>query len=116
MRGVFRRRKGPRSESIVANQDAQDLRSRAPNVVDAAAGKSWYTVPGNEADAAVAALCRLRRAASGDAGRMESGDEAVRAVFEQASPEAVVWLASRLISYVDEQGFPEAMGPWLPEE
>ena len=29
------------------------------------------------------------------------------------SPEAVLWLASRAISYMDESGFPEAVEPWL---
>jgi hypothetical protein len=39
----------------------------------------------------------------------------VRAVLADASPQAVLWLASRAISYMDESGFPEAVEPWLAE-
>ncbi len=100
-------------ESIVAADDAQDLAQRAPELADAAAGTSWYTEPGNHVDVAVVALCLLRRAASGVRRRIEGGDEAVRDALEQAQPESVVWLASRLISYMDEHGFPEDVEPWL---
>jgi hypothetical protein len=103
-------------ESIVAADDAQELAERAPALADAAAGNSWYTQPGNEVDVAVVALCLLRRAASGDRARIEGGDEAVRDALGQAQPEAVVWLASRLISYMDEQGFPEDVEPWLARD
>ena len=34
----------------------------------------------------------------------------------QADPEAVVWLASRAVSYMDETGFPEAVELWFQEE
>ena len=34
------------------------------------------------------------------------GDEAVRRVLGRRSPAAVVWLASRAISYMDESGLP----------
>jgi hypothetical protein len=44
---------------------------------------------------------------------MEHGDEAVRDALRQADPDAVVWLASRTISYLDESGFPEAVEPWF---
>jgi hypothetical protein len=107
------RSKGGTSESIVAAEDAEGIASRAPGLVDASAGASWYTRPGNEVDAAVVALCLLRRAAGGDRMRIEGGDEAVRSALEQATPEAVVWLASRAISYMDEHGFPEDLEPWL---
>jgi hypothetical protein len=100
-------------ESIVAADDAQELADRAPQLVDAAAGTGWYTEPGNAADVAVVALCLLRRAASGDRARIEGGDEAVRDALQQAQPEAVLWLASRVISYMDEHGFPEDVEPWL---
>jgi len=33
----------------------------------------------------------------------------------EARPEAVLWLASRAISYMDETGYPEAVRPWFPE-
>jgi hypothetical protein len=39
----------------------------------------------------------------------------VRAALGEASPEAVVWLASRAISYMDENGFPEAAEPYLAD-
>jgi len=29
------------------------------------------------------------------------------------SPAAIVWLASRAISYMDENGYPESLEPWL---
>lgn len=107
------RRTGGEPGSIGAVEDARQLASGSPALVDAAAGASWYTEPGNPVDTALFALCRLRRAASGDRARMEAGDEAVRAALEQADPEAVVWLASRVVSYMDEQGFPEQVEPWL---
>ena len=110
---MFRGRSGDQSDSIAAVEDAQELASRAPALVDAADGESWYTQPGNSVDAAIYALCRLRRAASADRKRAEAGDEAVRAALERAQPEAVVWLASRVVSYMDEQGFPEQVEPWL---
>ena len=40
---------------------------------------------------------------------------AVRAALAEASPEAVIWLASRAISYMDENGFPEAAEPWMED-
>ena len=27
-----------------------------------------------------------------------------------------MWLASRAISYMDENGFPEAVAPWIPDD
>ena len=110
---MFRGRSGDEPDSIGAVEDAQELASGSPALVDAAAGASWYTEPGNPVDAALFALCRLRRAASADRKRSQAGDEAVRAALEQADPEAVVWLASRVVSYMDEQGFPEQVEPWL---
>jgi hypothetical protein len=109
---LFGRSKAGR-ESIVAADDAQELAGRAPQLVDAGSGTGWYGEPGNQADVAVVALCLLRRAASGYEARIEGGDEAVRQALEQAQPEAVLWLASRVISYMDEHGFPEDVEPWL---
>jgi hypothetical protein len=37
----------------------------------------------------------------------------VRQAHTEASPDAVLWLASRAISYMDENGFPEAVEPWF---
>jgi hypothetical protein len=44
------------------------------------------------------------------------GDEAVRIALGEASTPALVWLASRAISYLDESGFPEAVEPWFPQD
>ena len=110
---MFRSRSGRDAESIVAAEDVAAIAGRAPGLVDAAAEASWYTQPGNDVDAAVVALCLLRRAASGDRARSDAGDESVRNALRQADGEALVWLASRLISYMDEHGFPEDVEPWL---
>jgi hypothetical protein len=40
----------------------------------------------------------------------------VRIVLSSASPAALVWIASRAISYMDESGFPEAVEMWFPDE
>ena len=103
----------PERDITFASEDAATASGEATRLVAAALGASWYEQPGNAADAAVAALCRLRRAGSGHARSSEGGDTAVRRVLEAVEPEAVVWLASRTISYMDEQGFPEEMEPWL---
>jgi hypothetical protein len=98
---------------VYASEDAAVLAEAAGKLVTAAAGASWYVEPDNDADAAVAALCRLRRASAGQARASEGGDEAVRRVLADADADAVVWIASRAISYMDEQGFPEIVEPWL---
>jgi hypothetical protein len=103
-------------ESSVAADDAQELAGRVPELVAAAAGASWYTEPGNPVDVAVVALCMMRRAASGDRSSIEGGDAGVREVLAHIEPEALVWLASRLVSYMDEQGFPELVEPWLARD
>ncbi len=103
----------PERDIAFAAEDAGTMSGEALRLVDASVGASWYEHPGNPADAAVAALCRLRRASSGQTRASTGGDEAVRRVLENAGPEAVVWLASRTISYMDEQGFPETVEPWL---
>ena len=36
-------------------------------------------------------------------------------MLEGAPPEAVLWLASRAVSYMDESGYPEAVEPWFQE-
>ncbi len=110
---MMRGKQGGESGSFVAAEHAQDHASLAPRLVDEANGTGWYSRPGDKVDAAIVALCRLRRAAAGDRKGSEGGDAAVRAALEQASPEAVVWLASRVVSYMDEHGFPETVEPWL---
>ena len=106
---------GPRKEpdNWVAAEDAGRLAGAAEQAVDDAAGVEWYDRPGGVPDLAALALCRLRRARAGERRGAQHGDEAVRAALAAASPEAVVWIASRAISYMDENGFPEAVEPWL---
>jgi hypothetical protein len=99
-----------------ALEDADRLSEAATRLVDEAAGSSWYTDPANGVDRALVALCRLRRAASGHRRSSEGGDEAVRAVLENAKPESLVWLSSRVVSYLDEAGFPEDVEPWLARD
>jgi len=65
------------------------------------------------ADQAVAQPARYPPALTGLRGGPRYGDEEVRRVLEQASPESVLWLASRAISYMDETGYPEAVEPWF---
>jgi hypothetical protein len=104
------------TRDFVAAEDAGALEEQAIPLLDRAVGVEWYRVHGNDVDRASAALCRLRRARAGERGGPEGGDEAVRAVLAVVSPEAVLWLASRAISYMDETGFPEAVEPWLAAE
>jgi hypothetical protein len=102
--------------NIVAAEDASRLRSEAGSLLEGALGVEWYVQAGNEADRAALSLCRLRRAVAGQSGGPRHGDEAVRQALGEASTPAVVWLASRAISYMDENGFPEAVGPWFRED
>ena len=85
----------------------------AVRLVERAAGVTWFDTEGNAVDVAVASLCRLRRAMAGDRGAAEAGDKAVREALKQADPQALVWLASRTISYMDEHEFPELVAGWL---
>jgi hypothetical protein len=106
----------PRSpDDFVAAEDAGRLSDRASAALAASAEVDWYEENGTAVDEAAFALCRLRRAEAGLRGGPRPGDEAVRRVLEAASPEAVLWLASRTISYLDETGFPEAVEPWFPD-
>jgi hypothetical protein len=98
---------------FVAAEDANTLAEQAGTAIDEALGSQWYAEQGNKADRAAYVLCRLRRAKAAQWRRSEAGDDAVRAALETASPEAVVWLASRAISYMDENGFPELAEPHL---
>ncbi len=102
-----------RPDAGPADLDADTLAQEAVPAVNAASGQSWYDQFANPADRAVVALCRLRRAEAGRRGQSTAGDEAVRRALEQAEPEAVVWLACRAVSYMDEQGYPESLAPWL---
>lgn len=99
---------------FVATEDAGRHAGRAVAEIDRAAGEDWYE-PGGGADRAALTLCRLRRARAGERGTTQHGDEAVRDSLRQANPDAVVWIASRAISYMDESGFPEAVEPWFDD-
>ena len=101
------------TSDFVAAEDAGALEERVVPLLDRAIGVEWYRQHGTDVDRATATLCRLRRARSAERGGPEGGDDAVRAVLATARPEAVLWLASRAISYMDETGFPEAVEPWL---
>ena len=105
-------RKTPPAD-FVAAEDAGHLADEAGEQLDAALGVEWYKQHGGDADRAALTLCRLRRARAGERGGSTHGDEAVRQVLGQASPEALLWIASRAISYMDENGFPEAVEPWF---
>lgn len=109
---------GPRKEpdAAVAAEDTARLAEQAATALDGVAGVNWYRDSGSRVDLAALLLCRLRRARAGLHGGPEHGDEAVRAALDGADPEAVVWLASRAVSYMDETGFPEAVELWFAEE
>ena len=112
-RGEIPPRQAP--DDFAAAEDAGRLADRAAAALGRADGIDWYEENGTAIDEAAFALCRLRRAEAGLKGGPRPGDEAVRRVLEGASPEVVVWLASRTISYLDETGFPEAVEPWFPD-
>jgi hypothetical protein len=101
---------------FVAAEDAARLSDDAGRLLDRAVGVDWYEQPGSDVDRVALTLCRLRRASAGEKGGPRHGDEAVRQALTQASTSALVWLASRAVSYMDESGFPEAVSPWFPEE
>jgi hypothetical protein len=100
----------------VAADDATMLVESAGRLLERAIDVEWYEQHGTEVDHAALTLCRIRRAVAGEKGAPEHGDEAVRYVLDKASHEAVIWIASRAISYMDENGFPDAVGPWFPPE
>ena len=91
------------------------LAEQALPLLERAVGVEWYHQHGTDVDHAALTLCLLRRAKAGQMGGPRAGDEAVRAALAGAQPEAVLWLASRAISYMDESGYPEAVGPWFPQ-
>ena len=114
MRRRQREEIGETPGSFAAGESASQLAEEAPRLLAGAMGVQWYDRPGNEVDVAAYTLCLLRRARAGEHGSQLSGDEAVRHVLAQAEPEALVWLASRTVSYLDENDFPETVRPWLP--
>ena len=104
------------TSDFVAAEDAGALAEQAAPLLDRAVGVEWYRQHGSDIDRAAVTLCRLRRARAGERGGPQGGDDAVRAALAEASPHAVLWLASRAISYMDESGFPEAVEPWFRNE
>jgi hypothetical protein len=102
-------RKPDARETSPAALDVIELSEGVRPLLEQSVGVSWYEAA-NDVDAAAAALCRLRRAAAGARGGPEGGDAAVRDVLAEATPAAVLWVASRAISYMDEHGFPESSG------
>jgi hypothetical protein len=103
------------ADDFVAAEEVGRLGERAVDALARADGVDWYEENGTAIDEAAFALARLRRAEAGLRGGPQAGDEAVRRVLEQASPESVRWLASRAVSYMDESGYPEAVEPWFQQ-
>jgi len=101
----------PDPTQFVAVEDAAQLTNELGPLVERAVGVQWYETIGNDADVAALALCRLRRARAGVGGGILHGDAAVRDALEAVSAAALVWITSRAISYMDENGFPEAVEP-----
>jgi hypothetical protein len=104
------------SSNFVAAEEGKRLADEAVPLLEQAVGVTWYESAGSEIDRAALALCRLRRAKAGERGGALYGDEAVRTALTEASEPALVWLASRAISYMDESGFPETVERWFPED
>ena len=111
------RRPGPQkpADDFVAAEEVGRLSERAAAALARADGVDWYDENGTAVDEAAFALARLRRAQAGLRGGPQFGDDAVRRVLEDAPPEAVRWLASRAVSYMDESGYPEAVEPWFQD-
>src|SRR5262245_7167420 len=98
---------------LAATEDAGRLADMAPEAVNAAAESEWYHAHGSDVDRAAYTLCLLRRARAGQLQSPVAGDEAVRAALAQADPAAVIWVASRAVSYMDEMGFPDTVELWF---
>ena len=103
----------PPSDDVAAAEDAGRLADQGVAAVNEAVGSECYVEQGSKADEAALTLCRLRRARAGQWGSPTAGDDAVRKALAESSPDAVLWLASRAISYMDENGFPESVEPWF---
>jgi hypothetical protein len=100
------------ADFVVATDDVARLEAEVGPLVERAVGVPWYEI-GNDSDVAALALCRLRRSRAGLRGATSHGDAAVRDALSSVQPEALVWIASRAISYMDENGFPEAIEPYV---
>ena len=104
------------SANFVAAEEGARLAEEAVPLLEQAVGVTWYETHGSEIDRAALALCRLRRARAGELSASLHGDEAVRNALAGASEPALIWLASRAISYMDESGFPETVERWFPQD
>ena len=91
----------------ISKFDADRLQQSLAPLLQRANGTSWYSEAGSDVDLATARLCLLRRARAGIGADAQAGDEAVRLALAETDPDTVVWLLSRAISFMDEQGFPE---------
>jgi hypothetical protein len=103
-----------KADYFVASEDAGKLAIEVGELIERAVGVQWYGTIGNDTDVAAMTLCLLRRARAGVGGDALHGDAAVREALEAVSPAALVWIASRAVSYMDENGYPEAVEPFLP--
>lgn len=111
-------RPGEKRESgafFVAADDKDQLAHDVVPLLEKAQDVGWYDEIGSDVDRATFMLCRLRRAGAAVGGAMERGDDSVRLALARATPEAVAWIASRAISYMDETGFPESVEDWFPD-
>ncbi len=102
-------------KDVATGENDSRTASPASDLIDLALDVEWYELPGSEIDRAAYALCALRQARLRETGLAEEGDAAVRDALGRASHPALVWLASRAISYMDESGFPEAVERQFPE-
>jgi hypothetical protein len=91
----------------LSKHDAEVLEQTLGPLLERANGVSWYDEPGADVDVAMAKLCLLRRARAGSGASIEAGDDAVRLVLTEADKDVLVWMLSRAVSYMDEQGFPD---------
>ena len=100
------------ADAIAAAEDAGQLALQAAKAIDDAVGSGWYAEHGNRPTGPRLSSvgCDGHEAGSGKAPRRETTPCARRSVRRA---EAVVWLASRAISYMDENGFPEAAEPYI---
>jgi hypothetical protein len=98
----------------LSSHDAERLEESLGPLLESSYNASWYDEFGSDIDLATARLCLLRRARAGAGAAVKAGDEAVRLVLAEADKDVLVWLLSRTISYMDEQGFPDHVpGAWL---
>ena len=108
--------KGRDSSNFVAAEDAGSWPTTPSALLERAVGVEWYdsTEPTSTARRSPSVDCDARAPASEAAPRPATRPSARSSAT--ASPAALLWLASRAISYMDESGFPEAVEPWFRDE